>query len=117
MISVEFGVTVSMFALVATPGTPKGLQFRGLNQPLEIVPVQLDWACAETVDAASSAMVASNPDERNLQAVRARDVVTPEHLASANSDTPNDNDKGASADAARSQDFRRFAPTLVSTRR
>src|SRR6188472_3585075 len=105
MISVEFGVTVSMFAFVATPGTPKGLQFRGLNQPLEIVPVQLDWACAETVDAASSAMVATNPDERNLQAVRA-----PEHVACADSDTPNDNDKGASADAARSQDFRRFAP-------
>jgi hypothetical protein len=50
-----------------------------------------------------------------LRAVRARDVVTLEQAASASSDTPNDNDKGASADAARSQDFRRFAPTLDST--
>ena len=63
-----------MIASVATPGTPTGLQLRGLDQPLETAPVQLDWACVGAVDAASSAMVASNPAETNLQAARARDV-------------------------------------------
>ena len=75
-ISVELGVTVFMIASVATPGTPTGLQLRGLNQPLETAPVQLDWACVGAVDAASSAMVASNPAETNLQAARARDVMS-----------------------------------------
>ena len=110
LISVELGVTVFMFASVATPGTPRGSQLTGLNQPLETAPVQLVWACVETVDAAKSAIVASNPDERNLQAARARDVVTPEHLASAKSDTPNDNDR-AQRRRRESQDFRLRADT------
>ena len=59
-----------MFALVAAVGTPAS-QLRGLNQPLENAPVQLVWACAETVDAAKSAIVASNLDETNLQPARA----------------------------------------------
>ena len=75
LISVELGVTVFMFASVATPGTPAS-QLRGLNQPLENAPVQLVWACVETVEVAKNAIVASNPDERNLQVARARDVVS-----------------------------------------
>ena len=51
LISVELGVTVFMFASVATPGTPAS-QLAGLNQPLENAPVQFVWAYVETVDAA-----------------------------------------------------------------
>jgi len=49
MISVEFGVTVSMFALVATPGTPKGLQFRGgdLNRSTQHLLILLDKEVAD----------------------------------------------------------------------
>ena len=71
--SVEFGVTVSMFALVSAFGTP-AFQLRGLNQPLEFAPVQLVWACVETVDAAKSAIAASNPDETILPPARAGEV-------------------------------------------
>ena len=73
LISVEFGVTVSMFALVAAVGTP-ATQLSALNQPLETAPVQLVWACVETVDAVKSAIVASNVDKTNLHPARARDV-------------------------------------------
>ena len=73
LISVELGVTVSMFALVVCLGTP-AIQLRKLNQPLENAPVQLVWACVVTVDAAKSAIAASNLDETNLQPPRAGDV-------------------------------------------
>ena len=62
-----------MFAPVAAFGTP-AIQLPGLNQPLENAPVQLVWACVETVDAAKSAIVASNLDETNLQPAPAPDV-------------------------------------------
>ena len=73
LITVEFGVTVSMFALVVCVGTPAS-QLRKLNQPLENCPVQLVWACAETVDAAKSAIAASNLDQKNAQPASAPDV-------------------------------------------
>src|SRR5258708_19896208 len=63
-----------MFALVSAFGTP-AFQLRELNQPLENAPVQLVWACVETVDAAKSAIAASNLDETNLPPARAGDVV------------------------------------------
>jgi hypothetical protein len=66
-----------MFALVAAIGTPAS-QLPGLNQPLETVPVQLVWACVETVDAMKSAIIASKLDEANLLQARAPDVV-PRH--------------------------------------
>jgi hypothetical protein len=76
LISVEFGVTVSMFTLVSAFGTPV-LQLPGLNQPLEVAPVQLvTWACVETVDAVKSAIAASNLEEKNLPPARAA-VVAP----------------------------------------
>jgi hypothetical protein len=56
VIAVEFGVTVLMFALVAAVGTP-AFQLPAANQSEEIAPVQLVWACVDTVDAASSASV------------------------------------------------------------
>jgi hypothetical protein len=55
-----------MFALVAAVGTP-AFQLPGLNQPLETDPVQLVWACVETVIAMKIAIIASNLDETNLQ--------------------------------------------------
>ena len=64
--TVEFGVTVSMFALVATVGTP-AFQLPAVNQSEETAPVQSVWACVETVDATKSAIAASNLDETNLQ--------------------------------------------------
>ena len=73
LITVEFGVTVLMFASVVCLGTPAS-QLPVKNQSEENCPVQLVWACVETVDAAKSAIVASNLDETNLQPARARDV-------------------------------------------
>ena len=73
LISVGFGVTVSMFTLLNVEGTP-AVQLRELNQPLENAPVQLVWACVETVDAATSAIATSNVDGTNLQLTCARDV-------------------------------------------
>jgi hypothetical protein len=50
-----------------------------LKNQLEVnVPVQSLWACVETVDAATSAIAASNVDETNLPAARAGDVA-PRH--------------------------------------
>ena len=71
--AVEFGVTVSMFALVAAVGTP-AFQLPAVNQSEETAPVQLVWARVETVDAAKTAIVASNMDKTNLQPARTRDV-------------------------------------------
>ena len=48
--SVEFGVTVSTFALVATVGTP-AFQLPAVNQSEETAPVQSVWAFVEIVDA------------------------------------------------------------------
>jgi len=71
--AVKFGVTVLMFALVAAEGTP-AFQLSPINQSEETAPVQLVWACVDTVNAAS-AIAASNLDETNLQPARARGVV------------------------------------------
>jgi hypothetical protein len=50
------------------------LQLRAVNQSDETAPVQLVWACVETVDAATSAIVASNLEQTNLQPARAGDI-------------------------------------------
>jgi len=71
--SVEFGVTVSMFASVVCLGKP-ALQLPLKNQLEENCPVQSVWARVEIVDAAKTAIVASNVDKTNLQPARASDV-------------------------------------------
>ena len=74
--AVEFGVTASMFPSVVCLGKPAS-QLPDKNQSEENRPVQLVvWACVETVDAAKSAIVASNLDETNLRPARARDVTS-----------------------------------------
>jgi hypothetical protein len=75
--TVGFGVTVSMLALVAAAGTP-AFQLPAVNQSEETVPVQLVWACVETVDAATSAIATSNLEETHLQPARARAVASPQ---------------------------------------
>jgi hypothetical protein len=62
-----------MFASVVCLGKPAS-QLPLKNQLEENCPVQLVWACVETVDAATSAIVASNADETNLQPARVRDI-------------------------------------------
>ena len=63
-----------MFTLVSAFGTP-ALQLPGLNQPLEVAPVQLvTWACVETVHAMKNATAASNLKETNLQPAPVPDV-------------------------------------------
>ena len=62
-----------MFPSVVSLGEPAS-QLPLRNQFEENVPVQLVWACVETVDAATSAIVARNLDETNLQPARAREV-------------------------------------------
>lgn len=57
--TVAFGVAVSIFALVASVGTPAS-QLPGANQSEELIPVQFVWACVETVDTVKSAIIASN---------------------------------------------------------
>ena len=69
LITVAFGVTVLMFASVVCLGKPP-FQLPLKNQLEENAPVQLLWACAETVDIATSAIVASNLDETNLPPAR-----------------------------------------------
>jgi hypothetical protein len=64
---IEFGVTVSMFALVTAVGTP-ALQLPAANQSDETAPIQWVWACVATVDAATIAIVASNVDRTNYAA-------------------------------------------------
>jgi hypothetical protein len=44
------------------------------NQLEDNSPVQLDWACVETVDAAKSAIVVSNVDKTNSQPAHVPDV-------------------------------------------
>ena len=66
LITVAFGVTVLMFPSVVCLGKPAS-QLPLKNQLEENCPVQLVWACVETVDAAKSAIAASNLDETNLQ--------------------------------------------------
>ena len=51
--------SVSMLALVPAVGTP-AVQLPGINQSEEVAPVQSVWACAETIDAAKSTLIASN---------------------------------------------------------
>jgi hypothetical protein len=62
-----------MFALFKPVGIPP-IQLTALNQSEETTPVQSLWACVETVDAAKSAIVASNVDKTNLQPARVREV-------------------------------------------
>jgi hypothetical protein len=62
-----------MLALVTAVGTP-ALQLPAVNQSEETVPIQWVWACVAIVDAAKSAIVASNVDKTNLPPARARDV-------------------------------------------
>jgi hypothetical protein len=62
-----------MIASVVCLGKPAS-QLLLKNQLEENCPVQLVWARVETVDAATSAIVASNVDKTNLQPARARDV-------------------------------------------
>jgi hypothetical protein len=62
-----------MFASVVCLGKP-ALQLPLKNQLEENCPVQSVWARVETVDAAKTAIVASNVDKTNLQPVRAGDV-------------------------------------------
>ena len=71
--AVEFGATLSMFALIAAVGTP-AFQLPAANQSEDTAPVQLVWACVETVDTATSAIAASNLEETNLQLACANEV-------------------------------------------
>jgi hypothetical protein len=57
LITVEFGVAVSMFALVSRFGTP-AFQLAAVNQSDEDPPFQLVWARVDTVDAESNAITA-----------------------------------------------------------
>jgi hypothetical protein len=62
-----------MFPSVVCRGKPE-IQLPDKNQLGETAPVQLDWACVETVDAAKSAIVVSKVDKANLQPARAREA-------------------------------------------
>jgi hypothetical protein len=75
MITVAFGIKVLMLASRVSVGLPP-IQFSARNQSEETAPVQSEvWACAETVVAATSAIVANNLEETNLTPVRAGDAV------------------------------------------
>jgi hypothetical protein len=73
LITVAFGVTVLMFASSVCLGKPP-IQLPAKNQLEENRPVQSDWACVETVEAAKSAIAISNMAETNLQTARAGDA-------------------------------------------
>jgi len=66
LITVAFGVTVLMFPSVVCLGKPAS-QLPLKNQLEETAPVQLVWACIETVEAVKSAIPASNLGGTNLQ--------------------------------------------------
>jgi hypothetical protein len=75
--TVEFGVTVLMFASVVCVGRERTLQLTPKNQSEETNPVQsLVWACAETADAMKNAIAASNLAETNLPPACAVDAAT-----------------------------------------
>jgi hypothetical protein len=62
-----------MFALIAAVGTP-AFQLPAANQSGDTAPVQLVWACVETVDAVNSTIAASNPDDTDLKPARVGDI-------------------------------------------
>jgi len=57
------------------------IQLPAKNQLEENCPVQSLWACAETVNAAKSAIVANSLDKTNLEPTFAREVA-PRRVAS-----------------------------------